>query len=456
MSSTEQPSDKRATGPRSITFWELRLRAAAPWILTLAAVIYVIATVFRHTHELSPFDEGTYFDYLFALPDDPIRQQGEPYTLATRELMSCFGVVQMGTQGMPCGSDYSNLSVYPQQGLTSADSYTPLFFWIVWGFAKLISLLGADFIDAARMTNVLWLVPTILAVYASLRLLRVPVALALSLGLLYIAAPLSYWSFTYLSTDATVHLSGALSLLVAIRFLTGRGSIWWLVAVAAGGQLLKMTAFLGPLLAGILLAVYWLLGRKTAGRPVEGSPLPSRRWVLPLVLSGIVAVVLQLLWIAIRNSIAVGPPPDQGVVATDGLAILLLQSVLRFITSGVSYFPFFPGSPYSHVDFYIGVVQVLVIGAIGAGVYRIGKDRLSDAVSLSTGVALATFGPMLFVMLSAMGIAFDIPGRYAAPIVPACFLVMGVVAERRWVRWVLSIFSVLAYVYVVVVGPEMF
>lgn len=437
-----------------------------PWLpyalLAALAVAYVVATVLRHPPQLSVFDEGTYLDVLFTLPENLVAQTGEAYGLEIREYWSCVGNMYYGATGMPCGSDYLDLSLYPQQGLTSADAYTPLFFWIMWPVAEAVQLLGVDFVTAARLAMALWLVPTSLFLFAALRWLRVPAPFGLAVVALFIVSPFSWWTFTYVSTDAPVALVGAVSLWLTLRFLRGRGSLWWLVPVAIIGQAFKVTSFLAPLLVGLICLVYWIghrlwRSRTTAPALARGVRIRWRAWFWPVLASGAGLAAVQLGWGVIRARIALGDPPVQYLQLPYGEGGELLFQVTNFlfhtvIASGP--WQIGTGQVYGVDDLMMMTYMLLIIGGVIGALLRRSDSVLDQSLTLAVPVAALSFGPLLFGFLIVLDATFTMPGRYGAALLPAFFALLALVTTRRFSQWLLGAVAVAAVLYVLAFAPS--
>lgn len=409
------------------------------WMLAALAMMFVAAAVSRHDGVTSVYDEITYLDWVLSLPGNAIAQTGEPFSLQGRELFACQGVMYFGTTGPPCGSDYSNLLEFPQQGISTADAYTPLFFWPVWAFAKVVTLFGPDLVYGARLAMMMWLVPTVLVMFAVMRRMRVHDGISMATIALFISSPFAWWSYTYLSTDASVPLIGALALLIAVRFLQDAGSLWWLVPLAVVGQLLKVTSFLGILLPVIALALVWgaqLFVRKTgksfASQSGGERTLTFSDWFLPALTSGIALAATQLGWTYVRQMLAVGEPPNQWLTLPRGMTGEMLFQSINFLWMGVVARPMqsYGNATWNVPTTYGMLLTFLVIaGVIGMLLSR-PASTTEFGLAWATGIAAVTFGPLLFGVLLVLAEPFSMPGRYGAALLPAFFLMVALA-----VRW---------------------
>lgn len=443
--------------------WRSRVSRWAPIVIIVAAsILYVVVSVLRRSLELSPYDEGTYFDYLFAIPEDPIRQTGEPFTLEARQLFSCIGTIFIGPTGVACGGNYNDLLAYQQQGLTSADAYTPVYFWLLWLLVQPLTWFGIDFLTATRFLGVIWLIPSALFMYAIMKQLKVNTWLATSLILLFIATPLSYWSFTFVSTDAPMIMFAAISIWLVIRAIEGKSSYWWFVPLAAVAQLFKVTAVMGTLLAALVAGVAWIVEWKLRNTSSPDGPTRThiqslRKWMLPFAAAGAALGAVQIGWTMVRSAIAVASPPDQGIGLVFGLKGDLIRTVQLFFTSTVDSHPRF-AKPFGYavVDLYTDLVMFLIAAGVLAAFFRRSRNTVESGLSTATLIATFTFGPILLIALIAIGEPFTLPERYGAFLVPAFFALTGLAIENRLAKWLIGCLAVAGYLYIVTIGPIMY
>ncbi len=193
-------SDVTVPAGRRLLRWAKK--SWVPIVLVAAALISGGLVTASHSNQLAPFDEWVYLDYTLKIPTQGVVRQGEYIGHEGLVAMACYGDA-FGPRGEPCNNVQDINANYPQQGKTSADIYTPLYFAVTWGLGKAIQFFtGAEFLIAARATGIFWLVGGILVFYKLLTLLKVKKVVTLGLGLALIAAPTTFWANTYISTDA--------------------------------------------------------------------------------------------------------------------------------------------------------------------------------------------------------------------------------------------------------------
>ncbi|MGO4691584.1 hypothetical protein [Glaciibacter sp. 2TAF33] len=434
-------------------------RFGVPALLILAALAMCLAVALRHTDQISPIDEWVYLDYLFKFPSDVIAQQGEAIGHQALQQMSCEGVKPYGAMGAPCGSVYeSQRGLYPQEGLTSADAYTPLYFVLTWLAGKVIQTLTAlGEVPSYRLTGFFWLAGGLLAFYLLMRAMRVPKLAILALGLVFIATPFAWWTYTYVNTDAPSFFFGALMLWVAIRYLQGGMTGWWLVPLGSAAVLFKVTNMLAVGLVVLLLVVVAVAKIVAQRRGMAEDELPRPWHLIRLAMVILVAAgASELLWLTIRAAIAVGDPPYQEILARPTLGQLGLgEQLMNFlpgtinanvvVTGGAGSFAYtIPGFLIAPASWLCvaGVIGWLLVRKVGI---------LENALAWTVAISATIFAPVLVVaMVAIQGMFFQLPPRYGAPVLPGFLLAAGMLMTSKSSRLIATAYAVLLLVFVVV------
>lgn len=435
-------------------------RFGVPAALVLAALIMVLSVGLRHNGMASPIDEWVYLDYLFKMPGDLIMVRGEQIGLRGLEMMSCEGVTPYGAMGAPCGSDYeAQRSSYPYGGLTSADGYTPLYFVLTWLLGKGIQLAtGLGDVQAFRLTGFFWLAASLVVFYLLARAMKVHKIAILAIGLVFVATPFAWWTYTYVSTDAPSFLFGALLLWGAVRYLQGNGSPWWMIAVSALAVLFKVTNILAVGVVALLFLIIAVtnLVQARRGRLEAGQARSPLRLLLIASLMVIASLVLEYVWLQIRSAIAVGPPPYVDILNRPSLREMGLDmQVLNFL----------PGTLISNVSvtggggaFAYTIPPVLVVpaswlciaGVVGWLLIR-KTGVLENSLAWTVGVSATLFAPLLVLaMVSLEGIHIQLPPRYGASVLPGFLLAIGIMMTSKAARGVILGYGVLLLAFVCV------
>ena len=428
---------------RAVRYFRLHWVAV---LLVLISVGYGTTVTALHGGELSPVDEWVYVDYLYKLPAQGMVHAGEMVQDPTLKILTCDGVIPWGKVGPPCANSFPDTSPFPNGGLTSAAPYTPIYFALTRGVGDAIhAVTGIDQLKSWRLTGVLWLAGSMIVLYALFRQWRIPNHAILAVGLGFIASPLAWWTFTYVSTDAPSFLIGTLLLYLAVRFTRGQGSGWWLPVVAVVGVLFKVTNILALWLVGLYLIICWIRELKQThwnGLKTLRPGMPHR-YSLSLLGFPLLALVLaaasEFLWLRIVQALAVSDRvADQGVVV-DLTTHALLSEVTKFLPSTLTYNPidiYVPGFVYAPLSW------LCIAGVLGAFMLLRLKDRLSS-MTIAVTIAAASFAPLLAITLEVtMNSYFVLPSRYGAPILGGFLLLIGSMLRNKAASWVLGAYAV--------------
>lgn len=432
-----------------------------PVVLVLASFAMGFTVTAHHSPAMSPIDEWVYTDYLYKLPQQPIVVRGEKIGPEALQIMECNGVRVYGPMGAKCGDRHPDISKFPQQGITSADAYTPIYFWITWAGAKAIQLVtSTSLVEAARLTGAFWLAAGMFLLWGLLRLFRVHPVAILGLGLAVIASPFAWWTYTFISTDAPSLLMGALLLIAATKFVRGEWSGWWIVIIGAAGTAIKVSNILGVALVGTFLLIEFVMRRiRTRRRGFEWKRSRQGRgedsFIVIAVIAGIASVLVQLAWMVAQSALAIGPGGNQGVI----MHPTWLSIAEQFVN-------FLPGTIVSNVHIagtdrlglpippplLLPLSWITIAGVIGAfAVYR--WRRPESSMVYAVAIASIVLAPLLAVGLSLMNSYFPLPARYGAAILPGMILSAGLIAKNRAFIAGLVTYSTLLLLVVLVSAP---
>lgn len=434
-------------------------------ILLIAAALVVPGTIATmHSDALSPVDEWVYADYLYKLPAQGIVHQGEEIGEDALDLMACDGVKPYGPMGAPCGGDYGDVSAFPFGGITSADAYTPLYFAATrWVGDAIHEATGIDQLTSWRLTGSLWLAVSVVMMFALLRQWRVRPVTILGLGLAFIASPFSWWTYSYVSTDAPSFLFGALLLFLAVRYSRGHISGWWLPAVSVLAVLFKVTNILAVCLVALYLLVVWIV--EFNKRDWQGWRTPRTGTVPGLsvslvgfaALSVVAAGSAQIIWLALRRALAVGDAADQSIGIYLGGQELLAQ-VTNFLPGTILANVNISGSTgfaYPIATYITAPLSwICIAGVLGA--FAMLQRRSPHApIIIAVAIASALFAPMLAVVIHlTTGSYFPLPPRYGASILPGILLVAGITLRNRWASWLLLAYAAALLITVLITAPS--
>lgn len=409
-------------------------------LLALFAMPYMSVVIVAHSSALSPIDEWVYVDALVKFPAQGIVHEGELVGPETLAILSCHGISPFGTVGPDCGTKYDP-EAYPNAGLSTAASYVPLYF----AFTRIVGdgihfLTGAEPLTAWRLTGLMWLLGGLLSLYVLVRSWGASHLAVVAVGAAFITSPFSWWTYSYVSTDAPAFLFGALLLLLATRAIDSRVSRWWLLGLSALAIAVKISNLIGVSLALLFLII------DSALRAHRTEPGSSRR---VSVFSGVraarfaavglvIGCALQVVWLALTQVWAVSPNrADQGItiaLTPDELLLQFANFLPGTITSSPisAYVPSFVYAPLG----WLTITGVLV----AVGVQRALGARM--ALVLAVGIASVCAAPALAAALEYVnGAYFQLPPRYGATLLPGFLLLLAFGLRNRIATSTVIIYS---------------
>jgi hypothetical protein len=426
----------------------LRGALARHWPLVVTLVVgmgYMAIVTILHSQAVSPIDEPQYLDYIDKLYQQGIVRRGEFLGELVRTLFACHGVVGFGTMGPMCGTDLSDPSQFPYQGLSSAPIYTPVQFWITRVIGDVFGLVpGIGQINGWRLVGTLWLGVGIVFTYLTARKLRVADVRFVAVALAIVASPFGYWSFSFVSTDGPIFAYGAVALWLAVRFARGEGSGWWLVLVGAIGPLFKATSLVAIGFVAIYLIVRRIRDARRLQLGLRGAVLgagSSRIWIAAVALAA--NVLVQVAWTRIQPLLAINDTSvDQGV-ATPPTFDLFGQQITAFLNGALQWVV----PQTDAISIFLPLQWLAVAGVVGAVLLlpRASGDR---ALSISVLVGYLVAAPVLALsIVLATGSFFPVPPRYGIALVPGLILVTAGLLRWRWAIRALIAYDVLLLVY---------
>lgn len=418
-------------------------------VLLLACLVSGIVHVNNHV-ELSPFDEYVYIDYLTKVPSPGYVPLGDPTSEQAREYLACHGVrtFDLETDGYCALAGGGADSLYPYDGVNTADIYTPAYFWITRAAGYPLVLLGIDVVEASRFAGALWLSAGVVMAFAAFRRLGASRSLALGGGLALAGSLSAYWSNTYVSTDGTSIFAGGLLLLLGVHLrerTTGAG----IAVFAAASAFVTILKVQNALAVGAVALWLIILAISDARKRGEHKPLRTslRDPRTMAAVAGVTfAVGAQVGWMLIRSRIAVGEPGEQGVALT--LTATRLFGEL---------FTFFPGvangasnlSAVGGLGAGVGglVTILVVVGMIGLLIDR-GNGGTIQTLAFATLVVAMLGAPALaLVTVLFAGYYVKTPSRYATALLPL-MIGSGMVLFSRsqlWVQRAVLVLGVLTF-----------
>ncbi|MBK4346467.1 hypothetical protein [Lacisediminihabitans changchengi] len=401
-------------------------------LLVIVGFSATLTNVDKNGPTFSPYDEWVYYDYITKVPTEGFVRQGETIGEAGLEAMACNGDT-FGPRGEPCTGPtgtYDTPSVYPQQGLTTADLYTPAYFAPTWAVAKVIQFVtGVSLLTAARAVGSLWLVAGLIMLYLLCREFKLSKRLTLGLGLGVIGLVSTHYAFSYISTDAPSLVAGATVAFLGARFVKSGRFGGWLVAASVIGTLLKVTNIFAVGLVVIMLVIYAIVRRRA---PVNDSIPRSRTMIKWALIAAVSSAVAQGIWLLIRRATRVGDGPDQGLsgnVTPHGLAANVFVFFFpRDGISGVSPIPTLLTAPF---------IVLVMVGIFGWFISTRGWT-LNRAWAIATAVAFTVFAPLLALSMQVvLGTGAPVSPRYGQPLAPMSVVAVGMLVRNNLSEWLI-------------------
>lgn len=424
-----------------------RLRMLVEWTaVTLLAVILSAIVVGVHVArqpKISYIDEYLYIDAVDKVPTQLVVRQGEELGELALEAISCRGIIAFGAPaGAVCGeAERLPDEALPQGGMTSADIYPPFYAAITWASAQAIEAVFGieDPVDAMRLAGAVWLAPALVLLYAAGRVAGARRPAAAGIALVMLGSMPVLHAHTFVSTDSSSLLAGALMAWLAMRFLAGRPALVGLVAAAVAMTLLKVQN-----LGAVVVAVAAILIGLALGRAGDDSSAWARlrsgvmsRTGIALGLALVLPVLAQAAWLIVRRAIAIGDAPEQGLGRELSLVALMREATTFFYNAaGGSYGAGQIGADAVVLASLVGIMSTagpfaaVTLGRRAASAAALGGGTILGMLVVGPALALATW--------VSTGEYVQLAGRYGMPMLPAALLCFAAVLGRsRWSSWLL-------------------
>ncbi len=407
--------------------------------LMLVSLVYGGSTIVLHDEAVSPIDEVVYIDYTYKVLSQGMVFSGERYGEDTARFIGCEGVFPYGYLEQPCGPGNVDLDKMPTHGYSTGAAYTPIYFWMTRIVGDGIhAITGLDSVTSWRMTGPLWLALSMIPFVQLFKRWRINDRVTLTLGLLFIASPFAWWTYTYLSTDVSLFLFGALTLLLATDVAERRQSPWLFIPLAVVAVAFKITNLL---MFGLVILFFLLRG--LAARAATHRDAPVRRplawkkqvalW-LTLAISVVAGVLVQFFWNNLLAATRIGSgaadqeisrvfrPSDLFTLLTMGPGTAIAHNTVEGVNGGIYSFIALAYQPL------MWIACAFVFGAAMMIRWSHGRAPLVWATAISSVIALPILGLGSYLLA---GSYFTLPGRYAGNLIPAILLLGAFVLRSR-------------------------
>lgn len=405
-------------------------------LLLIGALALVRVYLFvRVGHGLSPLDESVYIDYVLKVPTQGVVHQGEPLSREALIIQACHTWAQTDELARACRlEDVSNLRIFPQFGITSADLYTPVYPTLTyWGMTAFYALGAGNELLAMRYTGAIWLALAAMGMWGITRKMGLSPWACLGAALAIIGSTPVRWANNFVTPDATALLAGVA--------MTGVG-LWWIrranaaksivppaIAFALAGAFftaIKLQSFFAVVAAG-----FWVLLATYSGKVRDSHPQ-----VIGLGIGAIIAMLPQVFWVIYRAKTAVGPFPDQEVTETFSYGFLLAETLryLPGVAEGTGA-PLLLSEPWGYWATQWMIIAVSV-GVLGTAIAFTARPRIQK-LAYALLITMVIGGPALVMASSIAAHGFiPSPERYGLSMLPIMLICAAAFFDQaKWSRY---------------------
>jgi hypothetical protein len=275
----------------------------------------------------------------------------------------------------------------------------------------------------------------VVALWAALALLGVPVLSRLAVGALLVTTPVVLHASATVTDDATALIAGGGMLLAVLAWEARRVPGFVPVLATMAAVSLRLTNFVG---AGVI--VLYLVFRALARRAAQDAPA-GRSVRSLLVMGGSVAgavAVSGLGWVALNSAVArVGPLANPNTFNQQACC-LPVEAVLSQVEATVTpaHDPYLvPFLQNNKVRTLVNFTDWVLLGSAVGLAALAGRGSRGEALGASAIVCMVAAGPLLTVTNFAFqGAFYGIPPRYGLSLMPALAACLALSLEKSWVR----------------------
>ncbi|UNX55753.1 hypothetical protein MF406_05825 [Georgenia sp. TF02-10] len=219
----------RSGAPRAGRRWEVL------WCLLLAVLgLTVTSLAVENGPSLSVLDEQTHLDYVWKIHQGELPHAGSDLSPFVRQEWSCRG--QAGFDLPPCAEAAgTDPAAYPGGGENYNFWHPPGYYAVTAALTGAVTTLLPDrsFTGTARMTGGLWLVAALVAMYAVLRIWRLPRWLSAASAATMLAVPSLLHASSIVTNDAPAALIGVAAAWLLTRVFRQQRLGWAVPTVVA-------------------------------------------------------------------------------------------------------------------------------------------------------------------------------------------------------------------------------
>ena len=410
-----------------------------PVSLSLIAIFFTSLTSYLHGQEMSMIDEWMYLDYSNSFWNHGLFYPGDLLSQLSLQRMACYGEVPFGPMGEACETPIGHFtnSAFPMGGINSANLYTPLTFLPQLTFGQIPLIFGATGTFFWRLCSLFWLIPTLWLIYLSGRQFGASNLSLLMVGSLFLGSPFSYWTYSYVNTDAPVVFFGALCVYLYLLWKDDPKRNFWFIPLSGAGILIKETAIIPILLIASLLLIRAWQSRKIMAK--------SLALIVSAIGSIISAITIAIFWHKIQ-SINLSSHFDNIVtLSTPGIREinrLISNFSFRILDFSVLIPDGVPTDAIPFPGFVTVLFPLLLAGGVIGALLISPQNKEVQLFSVAVFVFCISTGPILAFMLFISGTSyFELPTRYASGMLVPMLLMLAIVSRRKLLIYVFTIYG---------------
>ena len=429
---------------------------AVGWSVLWVAVAALVVLPYMHSYRhLSPLDEMVHVDYLVKMQDGHLVRGGELSGETAMRAQACRGHDLKDFPGPPCTAKVLRAEQFPFGGYNTAYADPPVYYVVTAAGAGVLDQLPGvhDIVTEGRAIGVLWLGAGLALTFLLALRLGANRWSAAGATLLVASTPGVAHAMATITSDAPSLLVGAGLCLVAVAFVRGRASWWWLAPAAAATTAVKATGLTVVGLVAVFLLLHLLRSvpdriSRAADEGVPAAdvsvgpddpdlpaPLPRRTIWLATAATVLPALAMLGLW-SVFNALTDLPEaadvPMRQYLHADSIGWDQLSGNFLKLTSPLQegYLP-----PFMHpvtLTFAMSLVNLaFVVGAAALALNgRRGSVQTRMAVASVVAMLLGAVGLVVLVFVGSHSYT-PIPPRYGLSLVPALAACLAVVVSQR-------------------------
>jgi Dolichyl-phosphate-mannose-protein mannosyltransferase len=425
-----------------------RRRPGRGLVAPLALFALALVLVGLHVREyrlVSPIDEIQHIDYVLKISKGEVVRRGDRDGQEAMREMACRGIDYPMTLPSCEARSYDPVD-FPEQGFDTAYAHPPGYYLVSGLGGRLLEVLpgvGSP-VTGARLMGAAWLGGGLIAMWYALAELRIRPRARIPVLVLVASAPTVLLSSAIVNPDATGITVGALTLLIVLRWETGRASPWLLALVAAAAMLTKATNLIGVAAGVLYIVIRWAQARRgelaaegIAPASANGGPsarLATRPVLGVLAIAAVTGALTAASWSIATEAMARMDQADIPMAGRFHVESITLDQVIDSVPTGFSPLrdPYVPPMIDGHLlRVAVSLTDKLLVAGVVAALLMSAAGSRQRALAGATLVCLLALGPffVIFDFFATHGF-FPVPARYGLALVPFMGAALAAACER--------------------------